>query len=86
MDKALIARSFAKALKTYDGSAVVQRRVVREMVRLMRAHDFPEASAIYEVGAGKVLSGLVKRIADGASGTAVGTPDDVAAFKAARGS
>ena len=40
--------------------------------------------SFYEVGAGKVLSGLVKRIADGASGTAIGTPDDVAAFKAAR--
>ena len=38
----------------------------------------------YEVGSGKVLSGLVKRIADGATGTAIGTPDDVAAFKAAR--
>jgi [acyl-carrier-protein] S-malonyltransferase len=38
----------------------------------------------YEVGAGKVLSGLVKRIADGATGTSIGTPDDVAAFKAAR--
>jgi len=38
----------------------------------------------YEVGAGKVLSGLVKRIADGATGTAIGTPDDIAAFKAAR--
>jgi len=38
----------------------------------------------YEIGAGKVLSGLVKRIADGANGTAIGTPDDVAAFKAAR--
>jgi [acyl-carrier-protein] S-malonyltransferase len=39
----------------------------------------------YEVGAGKVLSGLVKRIAEGATGTAIGTPDDVVAFKAARG-
>ncbi|MFN3657932.1 MAG: ACP S-malonyltransferase [Pseudolabrys sp.] len=39
----------------------------------------------YEVGAGKVLSGLVKRIAEGATGSAIGTPDDVAAFKAARG-
>jgi len=38
----------------------------------------------YEMGAGKVLSGLVKRIADGATGTAIGTPEDVAAFKAAR--
>jgi [acyl-carrier-protein] S-malonyltransferase len=40
----------------------------------------------YEVGVGKVLSGLVKRIAEGASGTAIGTPEDVAAFKAARAS
>lgn len=39
----------------------------------------------YEVGAGRVLSGLVKRIADGATGTSIGTPDDVAAFKASRG-
>jgi [acyl-carrier-protein] S-malonyltransferase len=41
-------------------------------------------STFYEVGAGKVLSGLVKRIADGASASAIGTPDDVAAFKAAK--
>jgi [acyl-carrier-protein] S-malonyltransferase len=41
-------------------------------------------SVFYEVGAGKVLSGLVKRIAEGASGLAVGTPEDIAAFKAAR--
>ena len=38
----------------------------------------------YEVGAGKVLSGLVKRIAEGAIGVSVGTPDDVAAFKTPR--
>ena len=36
----------------------------------------------YEVGAGKVLSGLIKRIADGATSSAVGTPDDIAAYKA----
>lgn len=36
----------------------------------------------YEVGAGKVLSGLVKRIAAGATGMAVGTPEDIAAVKA----
>ncbi len=39
-------------------------------------------TTFYEVGAGKVLSGLIKRIADGASATAIGTPDDIAAFKA----
>src|SRR5215213_4038117 len=40
--------------------------------------------SFYEIGAGKVLSGLVKRIVDGATGTAIGTPEDVAALKAAR--
>lgn len=39
---------------------------------------------LYEVGAGKVLSGLVKRIAEGVSGVSIGTPDDVAAFKTSR--
>jgi len=38
----------------------------------------------YEAGAGKVLSGLIKRIADRASAIAVGTPEDIAAFKAGR--
>jgi [acyl-carrier-protein] S-malonyltransferase len=39
----------------------------------------------YEVGAGKVLSGLIKRIAEGATASAVGTPEDIAAYKAAAG-
>jgi [acyl-carrier-protein] S-malonyltransferase len=34
-----------------------------------------------EIGAGKVLSGLVKRIAEGASAVAVGAPGDIAAAK-----
>lgn len=38
--------------------------------------------SFYEVGSGKVLTGLVKRIAAGASSAAIGTPEDVAAFKA----
>jgi [acyl-carrier-protein] S-malonyltransferase len=41
-------------------------------------------SAFYEVGAGKVLSGLVKRIAESAKGVAIGAPEDIATFKAAR--
>jgi [acyl-carrier-protein] S-malonyltransferase len=40
--------------------------------------------AFYEVGAGKVLSGLIKRIAEGATATAINNPDDIAAFKARR--
>jgi len=53
----------------------------RESVAFMAAQG---VTTFYEVGAGKVLSGLVKRIADGASGIAIGTPEDVATFKAAR--
>jgi [acyl-carrier-protein] S-malonyltransferase len=40
----------------------------------------------YEAGAGKVLSGLIKRIVDGATASAIGSPDDVAGFKAGRSS
>ncbi len=42
-------------------------------------------TTFYEAGAGKVLTGLVKRIAEGVSGVAIGTPDDIAAYKSARG-
>jgi len=41
-------------------------------------------TTFYEVGAGKVLSGLTRRIASGAAGIAISTPEDVAAFRAAR--
>jgi [acyl-carrier-protein] S-malonyltransferase len=42
-------------------------------------------TSFHEIGAGKVLTGLIKRIAETASTSSVGTPDDVARFKAARG-
>jgi [acyl-carrier-protein] S-malonyltransferase len=38
-------------------------------------------SSFYEIGAGKVLTGLIKRIAQAATASAIGTPDDVARFK-----
>jgi [acyl-carrier-protein] S-malonyltransferase len=39
-------------------------------------------AAFYEIGAGKILSGLVKRIIAGAAGFSIGTPSDVAALRA----
>lgn len=38
----------------------------------------------YEIGAGKVLSGLIKRLAEGTTAVAIGSPEDVAAYKAGR--
>jgi [acyl-carrier-protein] S-malonyltransferase len=35
-----------------------------------------------EVGSGKVLTGLLKRIASGATGLAIGTPADLTAYTA----
>jgi [acyl-carrier-protein] S-malonyltransferase len=54
----------------------------RESVAFMAAAG---VTHFYEVGSGKVLAGLIKRIADGAAGVSIGTPDDVAAYKTARG-
>jgi [acyl-carrier-protein] S-malonyltransferase len=42
-------------------------------------------TAFYEVGAGRVLTGLIKRIAEASNTSSIGTPDDISRFKAARG-
>lgn len=41
-------------------------------------------NVFYEIGAGKVLTGLIKRIAETAAAVSIGTPEDIAKFKAAR--
>jgi [acyl-carrier-protein] S-malonyltransferase len=38
---------------------------------------------VYEIGSGKVLSGLVKRIAPAITATSIGTPADIEAVRGA---
>jgi [acyl-carrier-protein] S-malonyltransferase len=70
--------------------AEIVRRLIEQVTGTVRWRDSVAFMAgqgvttFYEAGSGKVLSGLVKRIAAGAVGVAIGSPDDVAAFKAAR--
>ena len=51
----------------------------RESVAYMASHG---VTRFLEIGAGKVLSGLVKRIAEGAVGLSVSSPNDIAAARA----
>jgi [acyl-carrier-protein] S-malonyltransferase len=83
----LVANVQARAIS--DPAEIMQSLIaqVTGTVRWRESVAFMAAAGVesfYEVGAGKVLSGLVKRIAEGATGTPLGTPDDVAAFKTAR--
>jgi [acyl-carrier-protein] S-malonyltransferase len=77
--------------KPIDAPAEIVQALVKQVTATVRWRECVAAMAgagvtkFYEVGAGKVLSGLIKRIADGATSTAIGTPEDVAAYKAARG-
>jgi [acyl-carrier-protein] S-malonyltransferase len=69
--------------------ARIRDALVRQVTATVRWRECVAAMAgqgvdrFYEIGAGKVLTGLVRRIAPGATGAAIGTPEDVAAFKAA---
>jgi len=76
--------------KPITDPAEIAKRLVEQVTGTVRWRECVTAMAgegvttFTEIGSGKVLTGLLKRIADGVTGTAVGTPEDVAAFKAAR--
>jgi [acyl-carrier-protein] S-malonyltransferase len=76
--------------KPISDPAEIVRRLVEQVTGTVRWREcvaFMAGAGVtqfYEVGSGKVLTGLLKRIADGATGTSVGTPDDLAAFRATR--
>jgi [acyl-carrier-protein] S-malonyltransferase len=83
----LVANVLAKPVS--DPTEIVAGLIaqVTGTVRWRESIAFMAAAGVrtfYEVGAGKVLTGLVKRIAAGTTGVAIGTPADVSAFAAAR--
>lgn len=83
----LVANVLAKAIRTPDE---IIRGLIEQVTGTVRWRESVLYMAkagvtnFYEVGAGKVLSGLIKRLAGDAMVTAIGSPDDVAAFKAGR--
>jgi [acyl-carrier-protein] S-malonyltransferase len=83
----LVANVSASAL---TDPAAIRDSLVRQVTGTVRWRESVAYMAgqgvtrFVEVGAGKVLAGLVKRIAEGASAASVGTPADVDAFIAAR--
>ena len=95
LEDAKIARPKPPLVANVTASAVVDPDEIRKSlvaqvtgtVRWRESVDYMSARGVtrfIEVGAGKVLAGLVKRIAEGASAISVGTPADVAAFKGSR--
>ncbi len=66
----------------------IMRRLVEQVTGTVRWRECVSYMAregvtrFYEIGAGKVLSGLARRIAPGAAATAIGTPEDIHAFAA----
>lgn len=82
----LVSNVLASAISDPDE---IRRRLIEQVTGTVRWRESVAYMAgegvtkFYEIGAGKVLTGLVKRIADGATGVSVGSPADIEAVKAA---
>ena len=82
----LVSNVLASAITDPDE---IRKRLVEQVTGTVRWRESVQYMAVkgvthfLEIGAGKVLSGLVKRIADGAVGISVGAPADIENAKAA---
>ena len=82
----LVSNVMASAITDPDE---IRRRLIEQVTGTVRWRESVAYMAskgvtrFFEIGAGKVLSALVKRIADGAIGVSVGGPNDIAAAKEA---
>jgi [acyl-carrier-protein] S-malonyltransferase len=82
----LVSNVLAQAISDPDE---IRRRLIEQVTGTVRWRESVAYMAgegvtkFYEIGAGKVLTGLVKRITEGAVGVSVGSPADIAAVKAA---
>lgn len=82
----LVANVLAAPIK--DAAAIVSALVeqVTHTVRWRESVLFMVQAGVtvfHELGSGRVLTGLIKRIADSAEASAIGTPEDIARFKTA---
>ena len=85
----LVANVLAKPITAPAEIVAALVKQVTGTVRWRESVAFMAGAGVttfYEAGAGKVLSSLIKRIADGVSASAIGTPEDIVAFKAGRSS
>jgi [acyl-carrier-protein] S-malonyltransferase len=82
----LVSNVLASAITDPDE---IRRRLIEQVTGTVRWRESVAymaskgATRFFEIGAGKVLSGLVKRIADGAVGISVSGPGDIAAAREA---
>jgi [acyl-carrier-protein] S-malonyltransferase len=81
----LVANVLAQAI---NEPAIIVRCLIEQVTGTVRWRESvlfmvnAGVTSFYEVGAGKVLTGLIKRIAQTANASAIGTPDDLIRFKA----
>jgi [acyl-carrier-protein] S-malonyltransferase len=84
----LVANVLAEPIRE---PAAIVRSLIEQVTGTVRWREsvlFMERAGVttfYEIGAGKVLTGLIKRIVETATVSSIGTPEDIIRFKSSRG-